>query len=90
MNDNTTLGTLSPGQSAVIRGIADGADRRSLRRLGMTDGTRVECVLRRRDIAAFLVKGTLFALRSTDLSRILTESDTVRAAGRGGGEHGSR
>lgn len=58
----------------MVRGItADGAERQRLMELGMVDGAEVECVLRRRNIAAFLVKGTVIALRERDSARVLVE-----------------
>lgn len=72
MNKNITLCTLVPGERAVISGIASGTDdRRRLRELGLTDGERVECVLRHGGISAYLVKGTLIALRSGDAGQVL-------------------
>ena len=57
----------------MITGIESGADnRRRFRELGMTDGETVECVLRGRGISAYLIKGTLIALRSSDAALVST------------------
>lgn len=72
MKSNITLCTLAPGERAVIDGIVSGTDdRRRLRELGMTDGEVVECVLRHGGISAYLVKGTLIALRREDAGQVL-------------------
>lgn len=70
----------------MITGIASGADeRRRLRELGMTDGQTVECVLRGSGISAYLVKGTLIALRSSEAAMITADrSDAVDPGKRGG------
>ena len=63
------LDELLPGESAVIIGIdrAGGMGRR-LRELGMIEGTVVECVGKSPfgDPSAFLVRGTVIALRRED------------------------
>ena len=86
MKDNITLCALVPGERAVISGIrSDAADRRRLRELGMTDGETVECVLRRGGISAYLIKGTLIALREEEGKQILAEVPLrTKAYGKGG------
>ena len=73
------LCALEPGQSAAITGLsAVGAERRRLRELGMTDGTQIECVLSRKGIDAYLIKGTVIALRRCDSSEVLVTRPAVR------------
>ncbi len=73
MNNQLTLCELVPGQRAVISGIvSENEGRRRLRELGMTDGETVECVLFRGGISAYLVKGSLIALRREDAEAVRT------------------
>lgn len=86
MKNNIALCTLVPGERAVITGIISGADeRRRMRELGMTDGQTVECVLRRGGISAYLIKGTLIALRRQDAAQILAEAQVKESVGDKGG-----
>ncbi len=64
----------------MVRDItAAGAERQRLMELGMVGGAEVECVLRRKNIAAFLVRGTVIALRERDSARILVEAPAAGA-----------
>lgn len=74
MSTETNLGALLPGQCACITGIrAEENSRRRLRELGFNDGAKVECVLKRSGISAFLVKGTVIALRNEDSGGVAAE-----------------
>lgn len=68
-----TLSALSPGECAVITKInAGGTARRRLRDLGFTDGTKVRCIMKSfcGDPTAFLLRGTVTALRKEEASLI--------------------
>ncbi len=82
MNDDIyPLNTIRPGESAVIsRLTADGAIRRRLLDLGFSSGTKIVCVLRQRhgEGAAYLVRGTVIALRKEDAAGILVRDDGDR------------
>lgn len=83
MNHCSKLLSLVPGERAAVAGITAGDDsRRRLRELGLTDGAPVECVLRRGGISAYLINGSLIALRSGDSAAVCTEPPTPC---RGGG-----
>lgn len=67
------LNEMCPGETAVILSLeAEGGIRRRLIDLGFIGGTKIRCVLagRHRESAAYLVRGTLIALRKEDASRI--------------------
>jgi len=69
MDKFVALSELTCGQRAVISGLLPQAEeRRRLRELGFLDGIDVECVLSRRGIGAYLVRGTVIALRDVDSS----------------------
>lgn len=73
-----TLNQLTEGEAARIESLRmQGRLRRRLMDIGMIPGTRVECLERGPfgDPVAFLVRGTVMALRSSDLELI-----TVRSA----------
>lgn len=68
-----TLSALSPGECAVITKInVRGIKRRRLRDLGFTDGTKVRCIIKSfcGDPTAFLLRGTVTALRKEESSLI--------------------
>ncbi len=58
---------------------AEPEEYRRLRELGLFCGAEVECVMRRRGIGAYLVRGTVIALRDTDASAV----ELLRDAGEG-------
>lgn len=67
------LHEMRPGETAVILSLnAEGGIRRRLIDLGFIGGTKIRCVLtgRRRESAAYQVRGTLIALRREDASLI--------------------
>lgn len=67
MDRNIMLSSLAAGERGTVAGlIAADKERRRLREIGLTDGTWVQCVLRSRAISAFLIKGTVIALRDSD------------------------
>nr|WP_302014727.1 FeoA family protein [uncultured Akkermansia sp.] len=72
------MNQLTEGEAARIESLRmEGRLRRRLMDIGMIPGTRVECLERGPfgDPVAFLVRGTVMALRSSDLELI-----TVRSA----------
>lgn len=73
-----TLDMLEPGQGAVIsRMNACGGMRRRLSELGFLAGERVECVLKSPlgDPRAYLVRGTVTALRGRDAAQITARTE---------------
>lgn len=73
MEDIMCLSNLKTGEKAVIKGLSvDGAMRRRLQDLGMIEGTRIECVgiSPLGDPSAFLIRGTVIALRKEDADMI--------------------
>jgi len=74
MDDMIALSRLKRGEVAQIEKISSRCrDRRRLRELGLTDGAQIECVLRRRGIGAYLVRGTVLALRDDDSAAVMTK-----------------
>ncbi len=74
--DQQTLNSLKPGQRAVIKALhAQGLERRRLMDLGLLPGTVVmaELVSPLGDPTAYLVRGTLVALRQEQSRRIAIE-----------------
>lgn len=69
MTQIQTLSELQPGQSATVRSVCapDGMQRR-LRDLGLIENTRVVCLGRSPmgDPSAYLIRGTVIALRRCD------------------------
>ena len=68
------LNRIRPGESAVIVSLTGGDGiRRRLLDLGFSNGTKVFCVLsqRRNEGAAYLLRGTVIALRKEDAAGIL-------------------
>lgn len=71
MDEYAALSQLTVGQQAVIAGVSlQAEERRRLRELGIIDGVRAECVLRRKGIGAYLVRGTVIALRDADSTAV--------------------
>ena len=71
-----SLAGLCPGQQARIAAShSDGAMRRRLYELGLIAGTQVTCLCRAPagDPAAYLVRGSVIALRRQDASGIMAE-----------------
>ncbi|MBQ9156328.1 MAG: ferrous iron transport protein A [Eubacterium sp.] len=72
---------IEPGQTAIVTDLqAAGSMRRRLMDLGLTPGTRVECLGRSPfgDPAAFLIRGAVIALRKKDCRDVLIQ-DAVTA-----------
>ena len=70
------LAEMNQGDSAVVFELnSDGSIRRRLQDIGLIPGTRVECVQISPlgDPIAYLVRGTVIALRSEDSSNILVQ-----------------
>ena len=68
-----TLAELNQGDSAVVRElVSDGSMRRRLQDIGLIPGTKVECVQKSPlgDPTAYLIRGTVIALRCEDSSNI--------------------
>jgi len=65
---------MAPGQTATIRALlSTGSIRRRLLDIGLVENTEVECVGRSPcgDPSAFLIRGSVIAIRSEDCSSIL-------------------
>ena len=78
MKECIGLAALRPGQRATVTALmAEGSIRRRLRDMGLIEGTRVECVgvSPLGDPAAYLVRGTVIALRRRDAEGILTRPE---------------
>ena len=74
---NTDLTFLSPGCVAVVRGLsAEGSMRRRLQDIGLVEGTKIECVGKSPlgDPSAYLIRGTVIALRSGDAAQVKIET----------------
>ena len=66
-----TLWDLEPGERCTIAGLdCAGTMRRRLMDLGFVEGQRVRKLLHNRGMAAYLVRGTLIALRRADAEQI--------------------
>ena len=68
-----SLAELNQGDSAVVCELAsNGSMRRRLQDIGLIPGTKVECVQKSPlgDPIAYLIRGTVIALRSEDSSNI--------------------
>lgn len=69
----TKLCNLSDGETAIVDKIyINGAMRRRLLDIGLIEGTKVKCIMRSPygDPIAFLIRGTIIALRSNDSCKI--------------------
>ena len=76
---NTDLTFLSPGCKATVRGLsAEDSMRRRLQDIGLIEGTLIECVGKSPlgDPAAYLIRGTVIALRSADAAQVEIEPYT--------------
>lgn len=74
MNQTIPLSALEEGQAAYVGALrTQGAIRRRLRDLGLTDGARVVCLQKSPcgDPAAYLIRGAVIALRRQDAGSIL-------------------
>lgn len=66
------LSQLSPGECAVVTGVAQTSLTQRLRDLGLTDGTGVTCVMRSPlgDPTAYAFRGTVIAMRKRDADSV--------------------
>ena len=79
----SALNELQPGESArVLRLLCSGSLRRRLLDLGLDPDTRVSCVGRSPagDPGAFLIRGSVIALRDRDSRQVLVERPAARTA----------
>ena len=68
------LHTLREGQCAVVAALSSAEHiRRRLRDLGLIEGTAIQCLQKSRtgDPTAYLIRGTVIALRTADAAQIL-------------------
>ena len=75
------LSYINPGDSARIICLANDIDMAArLRDLGFISGSMISCVLQKpnKHIAAYLVRGTVIALREKDSRFILVEKEDAR------------
>ncbi|MBC8538521.1 ferrous iron transport protein A [Christensenellaceae bacterium NSJ-63] len=73
----TRLFDIGVGQTARVESLhADGAVRRRLLDIGLTRGTRATCLYAAPsgDPKAFLIRGTVIALRSEDSARVQAQA----------------
>lgn len=69
-----TLNELQIGESCFVKDLcAVGNMRRRFRDLGISDGTQIICTGQstHRDIASYLIKGAVIAIRSDDAKTVL-------------------
>ncbi len=74
MEKNKTLFTLSEGSCGTVTCLcSESSMRRRLRDIGLVEGTPVLCLQRAASgsIAAYLIRGTVFALRSEDSEKVM-------------------
>lgn len=73
MEADLSLNALKPGQFAVIKGLAHSCGmRRRLLDMGLVENTHIQCVGKSPlgDPKAFLIRGTVIAIRSEECSNI--------------------
>lgn len=78
--ENRCMAELLTGERAVVAGLnVSSTMRRRLQDMGLIDGTIVECVGKSPfgDPCAYLVRGTVIALRSEDAGRIRVKAVEV-------------
>ena len=77
MNTSVTLDRITPGSAATIVDVqhTDSMSRR-LQDLGFTGGSEVKCLFRSAagDPTAYLIRGTVIALRQEDSAHILVDT----------------
>lgn len=74
MSQNCSLNELNPGETAVVKELKTrGSIRRRLLDIGLVKDTKIECVGKSPagDPAAFLIRGTVIAIRSEDMKDIV-------------------
>lgn len=72
-----TLKDINIGEYAIIKKvIATGSIKRRLLDIGLTPGTKVECVLQNpgKNLIAYMIRGALIAIREEDVQNILIEA----------------
>lgn len=70
---NTKLSELTEGESCIVTGIyTDNNFKRRLNDLGLIEGTKILCLNKSPsgDPVAYLIRGTVIAIRDTESSRI--------------------
>lgn len=76
MNGETNLSLLKPGECATVEKLtADASMRRRLLDIGLVKGTQVECLGTAPcgEIAAYLIRGAVIAIRDEDSSRVIVK-----------------
>lgn len=69
-----TLCELSEKEKGVVTDIFTRGDmRRRFMDMGLIKGTKISCLIKKADIAAYLVRGTLIAIRNDDVKEIFIE-----------------
>ncbi|MBQ3567126.1 MAG: ferrous iron transport protein A [Oscillospiraceae bacterium] len=77
-NSTFTLNKLRQNKTGVVTELKNsGVIRRRLQDLGIIEGTRIECIGKSPlgDPKAYLIKGTLIALRNNDAEKIIVKSN---------------
>ncbi len=77
MSQQRCLNDIKPGQRATVRALqTSGSMRRRLLDIGLIENTEVECLGRSPggDPTAFLIRGSVFAIRSEDCRHILVHA----------------
>ena len=66
-----TLNELNIGDIYYIKGIKDTSKiKRRLLDMGFIPNTKIECILKKNNISAYLIRNTLIAIRKTDAKEI--------------------
>ena len=76
MNEIDCLCEIKQGEKAVVKKLlSDGSIRRRLLDIGLVEGTTVECVGESPlgDPRAYLIRGAVIAIRTTDCKKIMVE-----------------
>lgn len=76
MKMNKTLNELGIGERGSVSDLtASGSIRRRFRDLGITDGAKIICMGQstHRDIASYLIKGAVIAIRRDDAETVLID-----------------
>lgn len=72
-----TLKDIKLGNKAIVKKvIAEGSIKRRLLDIGLTPGTKVECVLENpgKNLIAYMIRGALIAIRDEDIQNVLVEA----------------
>ncbi|MEG1495093.1 MAG: FeoA family protein [Bacilli bacterium] len=74
--ENIPLSTLKIGDKAVVKELCSNSSiKRRLLDIGLIDGTQVECALKSpfSNPKAYIIRGTLMAIRNEDAAHILVQ-----------------